>query len=535
MDVELGNRCPVCLDSWDDAAYVMPCLHQFCYGCILRWAGSKPECPLCKGRVQSIVHLVRADDDFEEVVIRPSGLAAASAGTRQAGGEPRHPATHSPPRPVTPQPRAVESVPRAPVGGLQPDTWASLFDDHPALLQRFLPWLQQQLGLLFAEEPSTAVVLEDLILSVLGLFGLDEEVLLRLLEVSLQNRTATFVRQLIDVAVQRCSGEAHRLLGLEDGHAAERREGSPTAAPPPAASQSGSPAPGPAPSGSPAGAGEVERPSTSTAALRGGPSSPPDAPVPTHGEQEELQEDPGEAAAACTARCSLATAAPKSLLLRGVTTCCCSLHQPRVTPCQGRSPKKSNKGKRKVLCLGRDNPRHQHMRRAAWLESSLAEKTLEVLVGTPPITSQQFALATRTTNSVLGCIRRSFASRSRKVILHLCLALLRPHLERCLQLWAPQYKREMYVLERVQQRAVEMSKALEHLSSEERLSELGLLSLVQRRLTGDLIDIEKGLKGGCKEDGVRLFPSGAWDRAWCPMTGEGILKSSLDMTLGKWL
>ncbi|KAK4816698.1 hypothetical protein QYF61_020582 [Mycteria americana] len=297
MDVELGNRCPVCLDSWDDAAYVMPCLHQFCYGCILRWAGSKPECPLCKRRVQSIVHSVRADDDFEEVVIRPSGLAAASAGTRQAGGAPRHPATHSPPRPVTPQPRAVESVPRAPVGGLQPDTWASLFDDHPALLQRFLPWLQQQLGLLFAEEPSTAVVLEDLILSVLGLFGLDEEVLLRLLEVSLQNRAATFVQQLIDVAVQRCSGEAHRLLGLEDGHAAERREGSPVAAPPPAASRRGSPAPGPAPSGSPAGAGEVEHPSTSTAALHGGPSSPPDAPVPTHGEQEELQEDPGEAAA----------------------------------------------------------------------------------------------------------------------------------------------------------------------------------------------------------------------------------------------
>ncbi|KAK4816699.1 hypothetical protein QYF61_020583 [Mycteria americana] len=297
MDVELGNRCPVCLDSWDDAAYVMPCLHQFCYGCILRWAGSKPECPLCKRRVQSIVHSVRADDDFEEVVIRPSGLAAASVGTRQAGGAPRHPATHSPPRPVTPQPRVVESVPRAPVGGLQPDTWASLFDDHPALLQRFLPWLQQQLGLLFAEEPSTAVVLEDLILSVLGLFGLDEEVLLRLLEVSLQNRAATFVQQLIDVAVQRCSGEAHRLLGLEDGHAAERREGSPAAAPPPAASRRGSPAPGPAPSGSPAGASEVERPSTSSAALRGGPSSPPDAPVPTHGEQEELQEDPGEAAA----------------------------------------------------------------------------------------------------------------------------------------------------------------------------------------------------------------------------------------------
>ena len=295
--MEVGSRCPICLDSWDDAAYVMPCLHQFCYMCILRWAESKPECPLCKRRVQSIVHSVRADNDFEEVVIRPSGLASAPAGTRQAGRVRRHPATHSRPRPVSPQPLAVESVPTAPLGGLQPDTWASLFDDHPALLQRFLPWLQQQLGLIFAEEPSTAVVLEDLILSVLGLFGLDEDVLVRLLQVSLQNRAATFVQQLISVAVQRCGGEAHRLLGLEDGHASEERERSPAAAPPPAASRRGSPAPGPAPSSSPAGADEEERPSTSTAALRGGPSSPRDAPVPTHGEQEELHEDPGEAAA----------------------------------------------------------------------------------------------------------------------------------------------------------------------------------------------------------------------------------------------
>uniref|UniRef100_A0A672TMT6 RING-type E3 ubiquitin transferase n=1 Tax=Strigops habroptila TaxID=2489341 RepID=A0A672TMT6_STRHB len=34
-----------------DASYMMPCLHEFCYTCILRWAESKPECPLCKQRV----------------------------------------------------------------------------------------------------------------------------------------------------------------------------------------------------------------------------------------------------------------------------------------------------------------------------------------------------------------------------------------------------------------------------------------------------------------------------------------------------
>uniref|UniRef100_A0A8C8B867 RING-type domain-containing protein n=1 Tax=Otus sunia TaxID=257818 RepID=A0A8C8B867_9STRI len=41
MATEPGNRCPICLDSWDDAAYVMPCVHRFCYQCILRWAETK--------------------------------------------------------------------------------------------------------------------------------------------------------------------------------------------------------------------------------------------------------------------------------------------------------------------------------------------------------------------------------------------------------------------------------------------------------------------------------------------------------------
>ena len=70
--------------------------------------------------------------------------------------------------------------------------------------------------------------------------------------------------------------------------------------------------------------------------------------------------------------------------------------------------------------------------------------------------NHQCVLAAQKAKCILGYIKRSVASRSTEGILPLCSALVRPHLESCIQRWSPQQKKDMEQLLRFQRSVTKM-------------------------------------------------------------------------------
>ena len=102
-------------------------------------------------------------------------------------------------------------------------------------------------------------------------------------------------------------------------------------------------------------------------------------------------------------------------------------------------------------------------------------------------------------------IRRGFRNKSRAVMLPLYKAMVRPHLDHCIQAWRPHLRKDIDRLEKVQRRATKMMEGLESYSYSDRLRILGLTTLETRFVRAELIEVSKIFNGLDSLDPGRFF------------------------------
>ena len=154
-----------------------------------------------------------------------------------------------------------------------------------------------------------------------------------------------------------------------------------------------------------------------------------------------------------------------------------------------------NFGKCKCLHTGHGNLNVNYKMGDTVLGTTVKEKDLGVTISADMKVSEQCGIAASKGNQILGLIRRNITYKGKQLIIPLYKAIVRPHLEYCIQAWRPYRKKDIDTLERIQRRATKMIPELRDLSYEERLKECGLTTLETRRLRGDQIEVFKILNG----------------------------------------
>jgi len=162
-----------------------------------------------------------------------------------------------------------------------------------------------------------------------------------------------------------------------------------------------------------------------------------------------------------------------------------------------------NVNKCKVMHIGKNNPRAEYQMDGHRLATTEMERDVGVQITPSMKWSEHCGKAAATATRVLAQIARAFSYRDRSTFMRLYKSYVRPHLEFASPAWSPWLVRDMDALEKVQKKAVGMVGGLKGATYEEKLVELGLQSLSERRREADLLLIQKVMHGTCRVNGEK--------------------------------
>ena len=163
-----------------------------------------------------------------------------------------------------------------------------------------------------------------------------------------------------------------------------------------------------------------------------------------------------------------------------------------------------NTDKCHVMHLGRKNMKYVYKWGGGELEVTDCEKDVGVMISDSLKPSTQCAKAAKKANQVLGQIARAISFRDKFTFAKLYKVYVRPHLQYCSSAWSPYTVADKEILESVQRRAVNMISNLSG-SYEQKLAALGLTTLEESRIRGDMIEMYKMMTGKSKCDASQFF------------------------------
>ena len=161
----------------------------------------------------------------------------------------------------------------------------------------------------------------------------------------------------------------------------------------------------------------------------------------------------------------------------------------------------------KVLHAGRTNKMKEYTMEGNILDKVQEEKDLGVMVHKAMNGSRQVTEAVKKANRTLAQLRITISNKEIDTVIPIYQATVRPHLEYCIQAWAPYFKNDINALQLVQHRATKMITSLRKLPYEQML-ECNLTTLEDRRKRGDLLETHKIMHGLERIPEVNFFARG---------------------------